>query len=74
MNLAGMLRTLRSAPLDAETRQALLRAARGEGGPEIEAALETLIGGLGLMDETGAVAEARVEALLDDLGLERERG
>jgi hypothetical protein len=72
MNLVGMLRALLSAHLDAETRQALLRAARGESGSEIEAALETLIHALGILDETGAVDEVRVNALLDDLGLEPE--
>jgi hypothetical protein len=52
MNLTAMLRAARGANLDAETRQALVRAARGETGPEIDAAL--------------------VNALLDDLGVERD--
>ncbi len=72
MNLAAMLRALLSANLDQETRQALMRAAQGESGAEIDAALETLIRALGITDEAGAVNGARVDALLNDLGLERE--
>ncbi|MGC9399055.1 MAG: hypothetical protein ACP5HM_07955 [Anaerolineae bacterium] len=72
MNLASMFQAILSTDLDAETRRALLRAAQGETGPEIDAALETLVRTLGLVDEAGAVREEGVNALLDDLGLERE--
>lgn len=72
MNLTAMLRTVLGADLDAETRQALVRAARGESGPEIDAALESLIGALGLMDASGDVDAGRVNELLDDLGVERD--
>jgi hypothetical protein len=72
MNLTAMLRAILGANLDAETRQALVRAAQGESGPEIDAALESLIGALGLMDADGAVDDTRVNEMLDDLDLERD--
>jgi hypothetical protein len=74
MNLTAMLRAILGANLDAETRQALVRAAQGESGPEIDAALDSLIGAFDLIDANAAVNMARVQALLDDLGLEKEDG
>lgn len=61
MNLTAMLCAARGA-------------ARGETGPEIDTALDSLIGAFDLIDANAAVNMARVQALLDDLGLEKEDG
>lgn len=59
--------------LDTDTHQALLRAARGEGGEQVEAAIETLARALGVVDDHGELKEDTVRDLAEEVGLETER-
>ncbi|MGC9357549.1 MAG: hypothetical protein ACP5GX_06780 [Anaerolineae bacterium] len=72
MNLNAILRMIRWDSLDAKTCETLLRAAEGEQGEEIDAAINALAFALGVIDEEGQVREQGVEALMDDLGMERD--
>lgn len=74
MDLRALLRILSSANLDLESHQALLRAGRGEGGEEIEAAIEALALALGVIDEQGDVREDTVKELVEEVGLETKQG
>jgi hypothetical protein len=59
-----------SAHMNPEARQALIRALDGEGGEEVEAAIEELARALGLVNEAGEMDEARVRELVEQVGLE----
>jgi hypothetical protein len=72
MDLGALLRIVSSANLDPESRQALLHAARGERGEEVEAAIETLALALGVIDDDGDVNENKIRELTDDVGLEMD--
>lgn len=72
MDLGAMLRIVSSANLDPDSRQALLRAARGEGGEEVEAAIETLARALGVVDGDGDVKEDTISKLMEETDLEME--
>jgi predicted metal-dependent peptidase len=72
MDLGAVLKMLSSVGLDPDSRQALLRAARGESSEEIEAAIETLARALGVVDESGDVKEDAVRELVEEVGLEAE--
>jgi hypothetical protein len=72
MDLGALLRIVSSANLDPESRQALLRAARGERGEEVEAAIETLALALGVIDDDGDVNENKIRELTDEVGLEMD--
>jgi len=70
MDIGGILKMVSSMSLDPDLRQALLRAARGESGEEIDAAIETLAQVLGVVDEDGEVNEDTVRDLVGEVGLE----
>jgi hypothetical protein len=72
MDLGALLRIVSSADLDPESHQALLRAARGERGEEVEAAIETLALALGVVDDDGDVNENKVRELTEDVGLDMD--
>jgi hypothetical protein len=66
MDFGALLKVVSSMSLDPDARQALLRAARGESGEEIEAAIETLARALGVTDDDGDVDEDGVRELMGD--------
>jgi hypothetical protein len=68
IDLGAMLRIVSSVNLDPETRQTLLDAARGEGGQEAEAAIETLACALGLIDDEGDADHEAIKELVDQVG------
>lgn len=72
MDLGALFRIVSSADLDSESHQALLRAARGERGEEVEAAIETLARALGVVDDDGDVNENKIRELTEDVGLDME--
>ena len=64
IDLEAMLRIVSSMRLDPDTREALLRAARGESDQEIEAAIETLAQALGILDAHGELNAGGVRDLM----------
>lgn len=66
MDFGALLKVVSSMSLDPDTRQALLRAARGESGEEIETAIETLARALGVTDDDGDVDEDGVREWMGD--------
>lgn len=70
MDFGAILKIVSSVNLDPDSRQALLRAARGESGEEIDAAIERLAQALGVVDEDGEVNEDTVRDLVGEVGLE----
>jgi len=73
MDLGAMIRMVSSMNLDDDARQKLLRAARGEGGEEVNEAIEALARALGVVDEDGDVREEAVKNLVENTGLEAQR-
>jgi hypothetical protein len=70
MDIGAVLKMVLAAQMDPAARQALVGALDGEGGAEVEAAIEELARALGLVDEAGDVDEERVRGLIEELGLE----
>ncbi len=70
MNLSAIMQIVSSLNLDQDTRQKLLRAARGESDEETNEAIEAVIRALGIVDEEGNVKKEEVEALMENIGLD----
>jgi hypothetical protein len=72
MDFGAILQIISSLDLEPSSRQALLRAARGESGEEVEAAIETLARSLGVIGGDGEVKEDTTRELMEEFGLEME--
>jgi hypothetical protein len=78
MDIGAILRMVLAAQVDADTRQALLRALDGDtstelsaaGDEEADGAIEALARALGVLDEAGEVDEEAVRELAEQAGLE----
>jgi hypothetical protein len=70
MDIGAILRMVMAAQVDADTRQALLRALDGGGGEEADGAIEALARALGVLDEAGEFDEETVRELAERAGLE----